>query len=76
MEALLSAGAAANAASPKGWTALMEAVFYGRTEAVRTLLAHGARVDAVDGNGATATHHAPPKGSWKRCGYSWSKAPT
>jgi len=55
IEALLKAGADANAAVPEGETALMTAARTGNVAAARVLLAHGARVDArEDWRGQTA----------------------
>ena len=48
IEKLLAAGADANAARWNGETALMIAARSGNAEAVKALLAHGAKVDAVE----------------------------
>ena len=47
-------GADANASTPTGSTALMQAAANGRAGSVRALLKGGATVDAVDKKGATA----------------------
>ena len=50
---LLSEGKKVDVKSPQGITPLMAAAFHGRTEAVKVLLEHKARVDEKDGTGET-----------------------
>ena len=47
-------GAAVDAATKKGWTALMVAAYHGREAMAKLLLDEGAAVDAVDKDGWTA----------------------
>jgi ankyrin repeat protein len=52
---LLARGMDVNAKDEKGWTALHHAAYNGKdVELVRTLLDHGAAIDARDGEGCTA----------------------
>lgn len=59
LEALLEAGARADAADVQGATPLHAAVEHARAEAARALLAHGARADVADEYGTTPLHRAP-----------------
>lgn len=59
---LLQAGAPADAAQQKNWTALMSAGVHGDEELVDLLLAHGASRDFRDDEGRTASDMAMEKG--------------
>ncbi len=57
-EVLLELGADPNEASNDGTTPLMAAASNGFPDAVKALIAAGADLDACDGHGRTALHHA------------------
>jgi ankyrin repeat protein len=59
---LLSAGAAANARTKEGWTALILAAQRNLVELATTLLTRGADVNARDKQGRTALMHAVRQG--------------
>lgn len=63
VEALLRAGASANATDREGWTPLHEAADGGPAAAVQALLDAGADVKAVDSSRWTALHWAAGSGS-------------
>ena len=52
---LLDSGASPNETSFDGWTALHLAAFMGSEDATRTLLKHGASIDAISTNGTANT---------------------
>ena len=55
-------GANVNARTPTGWTVLMKATLWGRTEVVDLLLHYGADVKARNNDGWTALDVALEKG--------------
>ncbi len=58
VQKLLGEGADANAKDNAGWTALMWAAYFGRTDTVRALLEKGADVNAKGKDGMTALMNA------------------
>src|SRR6266513_1506490 len=62
VQKLLGEGADANAKDNAGWTALIWAAYFGRTDTVRTLLEKGAYVNAKGKDGMTALMNAASAG--------------
>lgn len=62
---LLQEGVDANATMPgsNDWHALSYAAFFDRTEIVNLLIAHGATINAIDGDGTTALSFAAGRGN-------------
>src|SRR2546426_549892 len=62
VQKLLGEGADANAKDKAGWTALIWAAYFGRTDTARALLEKGADVNAIDDSGKTALTSAAVRG--------------
>src|SRR6266513_2230857 len=62
VQKLLGEGADANAKDNAGWTALIWAAYFGRTDTVRALLVKGADVNAKGDSGKTALMSAAVRG--------------
>src|SRR6266480_3898114 len=62
VQKLLGEGADANAKDNAGWTALIWAAYFGRTDTVRALLEKGADINAMDDSGKTVLMSAAVRG--------------